>query len=91
MIRADSAERCTRARGTAESAEDGSVIEVAGTMMDDTERVEAEKMRRAAEVQFEIGFEQSAIGAVISDLKASRLRVNPAMCALFFERSEEMN
>ena len=52
-------ERFVRARGVAEAAEDGTVVKVAGTMMDDTERVEADRVRRAAETRFEIGFEQA--------------------------------
>ena len=50
--------------------------------MDETDRVEAERVRRAAETRFEIGFEQSAIGAVITDLDGLPIRVNPALCSL---------
>ena len=58
-------------------------------MMDDTERVEADRVRRAAETRFEIGFEQAAIGAVIADLDGVPIRVNPAVCALL-GRPEEL-
>src|SRR6202011_1617551 len=42
IIRADSEERWVRARVVPEVAEDGTVVKLVGTLMDDTERVEAE-------------------------------------------------
>ena len=45
-------------------------------------RVAADRVRRAAETRFEIGFEQSAIGAAITDLQGIPMRVNAAMCAI---------
>ena len=62
-----------------EVGDDGTVVKLVGTMMDDTERVEADRVRRAAETRFEIGFEQAAIGAVIADLDGIPIRVNPAL------------
>ncbi len=41
-----------------------------------------DQVRRAAETRFEIGFEQSAIGAVISDMAGVPTRVNGAACAI---------
>jgi hypothetical protein len=41
-------------------ADDGMVVKLAGTMMDDTESVEADRVQLAAETRFEIGFEQAA-------------------------------
>jgi diguanylate cyclase (GGDEF)-like protein/PAS domain S-box-containing protein len=89
IIRPDSEEVWVRTRGIAETAGDGTVVKLAGTLMDDTERVEAERVRRAAETRFEIGFEQATIGAAISDLKGIPKRVNQAMCALL-GRPEEL-
>ncbi|HEX2785484.1 MAG TPA: EAL domain-containing protein, partial [Ilumatobacteraceae bacterium] len=89
IIHPDSQVRFLHARAVSEVAVDGSVIKVAGTLMDNTEQVNADRVRREAELRFEIGFEQSAIGAAISDLDGISLRVNSAMC-LFFERSKEM-
>ena len=57
------------------------LCKVAGTMLDDTDLVAADRVRQAAENRFEIGFEQSAIGAVIADLAGIPFRVNPAMRA----------
>ncbi len=57
--------------------------------MDSTAQIEADRVRRAAELRFEIGFEQSAIGAAIADLRGIPIRVNPAAC-LFFEHDEAM-
>lgn len=82
VVRADSQERWVRARVVSEAAEDGTVVKLLGTLLDDTERVEAERERREAETRFEICFEQSAIGAVIADLDGIPIRVNPATCRL---------
>ncbi len=85
IIRPDAEVRTVHARALPESAADGSIVRIAGTMMDNTEQVEADRVARAAELRFEIGFEQSAIGAAITDLDGIPLRVNPAACR-FFER-----
>jgi len=90
IIRADFEERYVRARTVAERAPDGTVAKVVGTLMDDTERVEADRVRRAAETRFEIGFEQAAIGAIISNLEGIPLRVNPAACVLLGQREGEL-
>ena len=89
IIRFESNERWVHARAVAEIGDDSTVVRVIGTVMDDTERVEAEQVRRAAETRFEIGFEQAAIGTAISDLEGYPTRVNPAMCA-FLGRPEEL-
>ena len=86
IVRADSVERSVRAQAVPEFA-DGIVVTVSGTMMDDTDRIEADRVHRAAETRFEIGFEQAAIGTVISDLDGVPTRVNPAVCSLL-ERPE---
>ncbi len=88
IVRADSQVRSVHACAVPETSDDRSVVRIAGTMTDTTERVEADRVRRAAELRFEIGFEQSAIGAAISDLDGLPIRVNPAAC-LFFERPKE--
>ncbi|HEX3087629.1 MAG TPA: PAS domain S-box protein, partial [Ilumatobacteraceae bacterium] len=85
IVRSDSEVRTVHARAMPEAADDGSVLRVAGTMIDITDQVEADRVTRAAELRFEIGFEQSAIGAAITDLNGLPVRVNPAAC-LFFER-----
>ena len=89
IIRADThEERSVRCRAVLELDPHGNVVKVAGTMMDDTERVTADHVQHAAETQFKIGFEQAAIGAVIADLDGVPTRVNPAVCALL-DRSED--
>ncbi|MEY2445873.1 MAG: hypothetical protein QOE00_2453, partial [Ilumatobacteraceae bacterium] len=82
IIRAESEQRWVRAHIAPEFGNDGSVLRIAGTMLDDTDRVEADRVRRAAETRFEIGFEQSAIGAAITDLRGTPRRVNQAMCTI---------
>ena len=82
IIRSDSQERWLRAHAVPEVGNDGAVVKVTGTIMDDTERVVADRVRRAAETRFEIGFEQSAIGAAITEPSRVPDRVNTAMCAI---------
>ena len=89
IIRPDSTERWVRIRAVPDVGADGIVEKLAGTMLDDTDRVAADRVRRIAETRFEIGFEQSAIGAAISDLNGIPFRVNPAACE-FFERPAEL-
>ncbi|HVE46643.1 MAG TPA: EAL domain-containing protein [Acidimicrobiales bacterium] len=68
---------------------DGSVVAIIGVSTDVSEldagreaQFEGERVRRAAETRFEIGFEQAAVGAVIADLEGYPVRVNPAYCTL---------
>ncbi len=90
IVRGDAQERWVRSRGSAERADDGKVIKVVGTLMDETERVEAEQVRKLAETRFEIGFEQSAIGTIIADANGSPIRVNRATCALLGRPPNEL-
>ena len=90
IVRGDAEVRSIRARVVAESAGDGAVVKLLGTLMDDTERTEAERERREADTRFEIGFEQSAIGAVIADLAGLPIRVNPALCRLLGRPEEQL-
>jgi diguanylate cyclase (GGDEF)-like protein/PAS domain S-box-containing protein len=82
IVRADSVERCVHARVVPAVIEDGTVVKLAGTLMDDTERIEADRAGRTAEARFEIGFEQAGIGAAILDLEGVPIRVNQAVCSL---------
>ncbi len=90
IVRADSDERWihARARADTELIEDGSVVKMTGTLVDDTERVEADRVRRAAESRFAIGFEQAAIGTTIADLQGFPMRVNTALCSLLGRSAE---
>ena len=69
--------------------QEGRLAAVIGSSVDNTDRVEAERIRRAAETGFEIGFEQSAIGSVIADLEGIPTRVNTATCTIF-DREERL-
>jgi PAS domain S-box-containing protein len=80
--RADGEERWIHGRAVPELADDGTVVRLVGTLMDDTERVEAERVRQAADTRFEIGFEQSGIGAAIVALDGVPIRVNHELCTL---------
>jgi diguanylate cyclase (GGDEF)-like protein/PAS domain S-box-containing protein len=88
IIRPDSEERSVHARGLPEIAEDGAVVKVVGTLLDETERVSAIRVRRAAEARFETSFEAAGIGAVIVDLDGIPRRVNPAACTLLGRSAE---
>ena len=90
IVRADSEERTVRARVFAEFGDDGELVSLVGTIMDETERIESERERHEAETRFEIGFEQSAIGSVITDLAGIPIRVNPAMCRLLGRSESEL-
>jgi diguanylate cyclase (GGDEF)-like protein/PAS domain S-box-containing protein len=87
VIRADGEERWVHGRVVPQAGPDGTVIKVAGTIRDNTERVEADRAREAAETRFEIGFEQAGIGSIIADLDGLPMRVNPAVCK-FLGQSE---
>jgi diguanylate cyclase (GGDEF)-like protein/PAS domain S-box-containing protein len=90
IIRPDSEERWVYARVIPEVAADGGVVRLAGTLMDETTRVEADRVRQAAETRFDIGFEQAGIGAAITDLLGVPVRVNAAMCELFGRPEEQL-
>jgi diguanylate cyclase (GGDEF)-like protein/PAS domain S-box-containing protein len=90
IVRPDDEVRTVHARAIPEFATDGAVVRISGTMLDNTEHVESGRVKRAAELRFEIGFEQSAIGAAISDLEGLPMRVNPAACKFFGRTREEL-
>jgi PAS domain S-box-containing protein len=80
IIRPDGEERWVHGRVVPERDACGTVVKVAGTLQDNTERVEVDRARRAAETRFEIGFEQAGIGSIIADLDGIPTRVNLAVC-----------
>jgi diguanylate cyclase (GGDEF)-like protein/PAS domain S-box-containing protein len=90
VIRPDGAVRSLRARALVEANPDGTVTKVSGTAVDETDRVAADAVRRAAETRFEIGFEQSTIGSVIADLNGIPMRVNAALCEILGRTPEEL-
>jgi diguanylate cyclase (GGDEF)-like protein/PAS domain S-box-containing protein len=83
-------QRWVHAQAVAETADDGTVRKLSGTIRDNTERVEAERVRNAAESRFEAGFEQAGIGVAIIDLDGVPIRVNPAVCALLGRPEDEL-
>jgi diguanylate cyclase (GGDEF)-like protein/PAS domain S-box-containing protein len=86
----DSKQRWVHARAVSELAADGTVARLAGTVRDNTERVEAERERLAAESLFEIGFEQAGIGVAIVGLDGVPIRVNPAVCTMLGRPADEL-
>lgn len=90
VVRPDGTVRSVRARVEPDLDADGHVLKMSGTVADQTEWVETEAIRREAESRFEIGFEQSAIGAVIADLNGIPLRVNKVMCEILDRTAEDL-
>jgi diguanylate cyclase (GGDEF)-like protein/PAS domain S-box-containing protein len=86
--RADSKVLWVNARAVAELAADGTVIKLAGTLRDNTARVEMDRARQFAETRYEIGFEQAEIGTAILNLEGTPVRVNPALCRLLGRPAE---
>jgi diguanylate cyclase (GGDEF)-like protein/PAS domain S-box-containing protein len=86
----DAPQRWVHARGVAETVDDGTVARLAGTVRDNTERVEAERVRHAAETRFEIGFEQAGIGVAMIDLDGVPIRVNTAVRTLLGRTDEQL-
>ena len=82
LVLPNSGTRCVRVRVVAETAVDGTVVKLLGTLMDETERIDIDRVRREAETRFEVGFEQTAIGTAIVDLRGFPVRVNQALCDL---------
>ncbi|MGZ8758668.1 MAG: PAS domain S-box protein [Aeromicrobium sp.] len=88
IVRPDSEQRWVRFKAVPELDEDGTAVMVMETLLDETERIEAERVRRSAETRFEVGFEETGIGAVIVDLQGVPIRVNAAIESLL-GRSED--
>jgi len=88
IIRPDSEARWIHVRALPELADDGTVLKLVGTIQDETERVETEQVRRAAETRFEGVFERAGVGAVILGLDGVPTRVNPACCVLLGRPAE---
>ncbi|MEY2476897.1 MAG: hypothetical protein QOG87_2212 [Actinomycetota bacterium] len=82
IFRPDGEQRWVRTQAVPERDEDGTPIRMIGTLFDETERVEAERVRKVAEARFEHGFDQAAIGIAIVGLDGLAVEVNPALCAL---------
>ena len=78
---------CLHVRAMPERGEDGQVVKILGTVTDDTEALEAERLQRLTQIRFETGFDQAMIGALIADLSGVPIRVNRALCS-FLGRPE---
>lgn len=82
IVRPDAEQRWVHNRVVPEVAPDGTVLRLAGTMRDETEKVEVTRERREAETRFEASFEQAGIGAAILSLAGIPTRVNAAVSAI---------
>ncbi|MDQ1374118.1 MAG: hypothetical protein QOJ09_1456 [Actinomycetota bacterium] len=82
IIRPDGDERSVRGRVNPERTEDGTLVSMFGTLLDDTDRVQAERVQKAAEARYQMGFQQAAVGIAITDLDGCVLDVNPALCSI---------
>lgn len=82
VVRPDGEVRWVHNRAVVELGEDGRASRLVGTLRDDTDRVEAERIRDEAEARFEAGFEQAAVGTAILNLEGMPIRVNAAGCRI---------
>ena len=91
IIRADNGQlRSVRARLQPGPGIGPQVPLLAGTLLDETDRLASELDRRTAESRFEIGFEQAGIGAGILALTGIPLRVNAAACMILGRSKAEL-
>ncbi|MEO7370740.1 MAG: PAS domain S-box protein, partial [Ilumatobacteraceae bacterium] len=90
IVRPDSVQRSVRFTVAPQVDGDGTVVKLMGTVLDETERIEAERVTRSAEARFEIGFQQSGIGALIVNLEGIPIRVNSAVEALLGRPESEL-
>jgi diguanylate cyclase (GGDEF)-like protein/PAS domain S-box-containing protein len=90
IIRPDGEERFVHGRVNPERAEDDTLVSLFGTLLDDTERVSAERVRKAAEARYQMGFQQAAVGIAVTDLEGRVVEVNPALCSILDRHAEEI-
>ncbi len=90
IVGPEAADRKVRVCAVPERAVDGAILAVAGTMMDQTDLARAVEVRKAAEMRFETGFEQTAVGAMIAGLDGVSTRVNLAACVLLGRSRESL-
>ena len=91
IIRADTKQiRSVRARLQPGPVIGTAVPLLAGTLVDETDRLAADLDRRTAESRFEIGFEQAGIGAGILALTGIPMRVNAAACIILGRSKAEL-
>lgn len=90
IVRPGGDERHLSARAEIEYGDEHTPVRMAGTLTDDTERVQEEKRRRTLELRFEASFEQSAIGTAIFSLDGVALRVNQEVCNFLARTREEL-
>jgi len=89
IIRGDGQQRDVCGHAEAER-DDVGAIRVVGTMQDDTDEIEAARVKRHAEALVEATFEQAGIGAGILDIHGLPLRVNAAVCEIMGRPREEL-
>ena len=68
----------------------GAVVGLSVIFQDIAERIEADRVRRAAEARFESIFEQTGIGAGILNLDGIPMRLNSAACAILGRPMDEL-
>ncbi len=90
ITRPDGQLRRVHSRAFAERDPQGAVTRLAGTLTDETDAFESRRDQLAAEVRFEVSFEQAAIGAGIIGLDGIATRVNQAACRFFGRPAETL-
>jgi len=79
----------SRGRVVARDAE-GRALRIVGTNRDITDRVLAERARRAADLRFRLAFDNSALGMTLVEPDGRFLQVNDAFCRLVGYSREEL-
>ena len=69
---------------------DGAITHFVGTLLDITERMDAEEHLRESRMRFQAVIEQSNDGVTVADLEGRYLMVNPAFCAMTGYSQDEL-
>ena len=90
IVRPGGEERVVHRHAKVYSDEEGNPSRMVGTVLDITERIEAEARLRESEERFRTAFMDAPIGVPLVGLDGRRLRVNRALCEMLGYTEEEL-
>ncbi len=82
--------RWVETRVVGEIDANGTPFRLTGTLRDNTEKREANRVAEEAQKRFEVGFEQAGVGTAILDMNGLPVRLNAAVCDLLGRPEEEL-